>query len=142
MKALTVHPRRLPIDLATPCNLWKGDKNNEGYGRLVIDGKQRYAHRVSYQLHVGPIQRGFQVDHLCRVRHCFEPRHLEVVTNRENTLRGNHPLVVVSRQSHCARGHDQRDPNNVYVRPDGRQRCRACSAMTQKERRRADRCAR
>jgi hypothetical protein len=132
-------PRRRPIDLDAFCDLWQGAKNSEGYGYLEIDGRRVYAHRVSYQLHVGPIPRGWQVDHLCRKRACIEPGHLETVTNRENTLRGNHPLVVLRRQAHCRRGHDQRVSANVYTRPDGRRRCRPCSRMTQQERRQADR---
>lgn len=135
-------PRRTRIDLDAPCDLWTGSKNDQGYGYLTIDGRRVYAHRVSYQLHVGPIPRGWQVDHLCRRRNCIQPGHLEAVTNRENTLRGNHPLVVIRRQTHCRRGHDQRVAANVYIRPDGRRRCHACSAMTQRERRAADRCER
>lgn len=135
MKAITIE-RRTPIDLTVPCRTWTGSKNDDGYGYLEIKGQREYVHRLSYRLHVGPIYRDCQIDHLCRVHDCYEPAHLESVTNRENTMRGNHPLVVRSRQTHCKRGHDQRDRINVYVRPDGRSRCRPCSLMTQRERRR------
>jgi hypothetical protein len=132
MKALTV--RRYDVD-ESGCWTWAGDKNSEGYGRLVIDARTLYAHRLSYQLHVGPINRGEQVDHLCRNRACCNPDHLELVTSLENSLRGNHPLYVVARLKVCAQGHDLTADSNVYVRPDGRRRCRVCQITKQRERR-------
>jgi hypothetical protein len=75
--------RRTPVDRSAPCRIWSGSCNDDGYGHLVIDGQRKYAHRVSYQLHVGPIRRDHQIDHLCRVPACYEPAHLEAVTNRE-----------------------------------------------------------
>lgn len=131
MKAL----RRTPIDLDAPCLIWTGSHNDQGYGYLMIDGTRKYAHRVSYQLHVGQILRDHQIDHLCRRPACYQPAHLEAVTNRENTMRGNHPLVLRSLATHCKRNHDQREPENVYTRPDGRRRCRRCMIVTQNERR-------
>ena len=61
-----------------------------GYGRLNIggrDGRNIYAHRFSYDLLVGPIPDGLQIDHLCRVRACVNPQHLEPVTIGENVRR-------------------------------------------------------
>ncbi len=70
------------------CHLWTGATDPTGYGRFWLDGKMRYAHRVGFEWAKGAIPAGFQVDHLCRVRNCVNPAHLEAVTQRENLLRG------------------------------------------------------
>ncbi len=73
-----------------PCKVWKGKLNRNGYGVIQV-GRSRVkamVHRLAYELHVGPIPKGKQLDHLCRNRACWEPNHLEPVTNRENTIRG------------------------------------------------------
>ncbi len=67
------------------CWLWAGfihPKN--GYGSYRMNGRTCGAHRASYELHVGPIPDGYDLDHLCRVRSCVNPSHLEPVTRREN----------------------------------------------------------
>lgn len=63
-----------------------------GYGKInvgTVDGKKiaRTAHRVIYELLIGPILAGLHIDHLCRVRHCVRPDHLEAVTQGENNRR-------------------------------------------------------
>lgn len=69
------------------CWLWQGCLNVRGYGQL---GKgSRAAHRVFYERHVGPIPEGLTIDHLCRVRHCVNPAHMEPVTVAENVRRGS-----------------------------------------------------
>lgn len=70
------------------CWEWKGEKNRNGYGRVWIDGKRLMVHRVVYELLVEPIQEGLVLDHLCRNRPCCNPEHMDPVTVRENTLRG------------------------------------------------------
>jgi hypothetical protein len=55
---------------------------------------------------VGPILDGLVIDHLCSVRRCCNPDHLEAVTNAENTRRGESPPQVVRRARACKRGHD------------------------------------
>ncbi|MBT2412652.1 HNH endonuclease [Streptomyces sp. ISL-12] len=67
--------------------LWTGS-TDQGYGRLRFRGRLVRAHRFSYELNVGPIPDGHQVDHLCRTPSCVRPDHLEAVTQRENVLRG------------------------------------------------------
>lgn len=69
------------------CWIWMKCERNR-YGVLSINDKLRYAHRFSYELHRGPIEEGMTIDHLCFVRQCVNPDHLEVVTLVENTRRG------------------------------------------------------
>lgn len=105
------------------CWLWVGGRTAQGYGETFVNGRVRYAHRVAYELHVGPIPAGLQLDHRCRVRSCINPRHLEPVTNRENTMRG---LLGALRtpKPHCKKGHAFSEEN---TRRTPRQRvCLAC----------------
>lgn len=69
------------------CWIWTGARNDGGYGQLNVNGKQLYAHRLSYECNVGPIPDGMQIDHLCRVTRCIRPEHLEPVTPKENIRR-------------------------------------------------------
>ena len=72
------------------CWLWDAAiDRTTGYGRFHAQvGHMAYAHRFAYELLVGPIPDGYDIDHLCRVRECVNPRHLEPVTRRENLMRG------------------------------------------------------
>lgn len=74
-------------DIGGWCWVWQGTGTKTGYGQISVEGSQRYAHRVSYELHVGPIPDGLQIDHLCRNTSCVNPAHLEPVTGAENTRR-------------------------------------------------------
>ncbi len=88
---LRVEERVVPVLVIAPlgeCWVWVARLNRNGYGRLHHGGCERMAHRLSYEVHVGPIPDGLLLDHLCRVRCCVNPAHLEPVTHRENTLRG------------------------------------------------------
>ena len=70
------------------CLIWDGCTDPDGYGRIVVCGQPKRAHRVAYELMYGPIPAGLTLDHLCRVTRCVNPLHLEAVTNRVNVLRG------------------------------------------------------
>jgi hypothetical protein len=74
------------------CWIWVGRLNRNGYGRVRTPEGEMMAHRTSYEAHVGPIPDGLLLDHVCRVRCCVRPSHLEPVTHRENTLRGKAQL--------------------------------------------------
>lgn len=100
--------------------LWKRAIDPTGYGRFSVDGRMLYAHRWAYGFFVEPIPEGRQIDHLCRVRHCVYPPHLEVVTQQENLRRGGNAA-----KTHCIHGHEF-SAENTYVNPDGRRSCRAC----------------
>lgn len=72
----------------TPCWIWAGSKTTGyGYGRVVIRGQYYLAHRAMYTQEVGPIARGLTLDHLCEIKACVNPAHLEVVTIQENIRR-------------------------------------------------------
>lgn len=91
---LTVRFWRYVRKTPTGCWLWSG-KRSRGYGQLYDErcGRTVGAHRISYELLVGPIPFGRVIDHLCQVKHCVNPAHLEQVSNRENTIRARTPVV-------------------------------------------------
>ncbi len=110
------------------CWRWCFNVNNNGYGRVTIDGKRDYAHRVFYRNTKGLIPYGMVIDHLCRVRDCVNPRHLEVVTHKENNYRGIGPASKNHKKNMCINGHQFTD-NNLYHWKndrDGRSRGRVC----------------
>ena len=109
------------------CWLWVGGLAGDGYGSVRVRGiGMRPAHRASYEAFVAPIPKGLFLDHLCRVRCCVNPGHLEPVTNSENMSRS--PLVGRYERrptAACHAGH-LFDEANTYRAPDGRRRCRTC----------------
>jgi len=99
-----------------------------GYGRVSIHQKPHYAHRLMYLLDRGAIPDGLQLDHLCRNRGCCNPDHLEAVTSRENTMRGDLPRIVRERglsKTECVNGHPL-SGLNVRVNAKGHRICRTC----------------
>lgn len=111
--------------LATPCWICTYAPNYSGYTRINDAGRTRRCHRAMYEETVGPIPDGLVCDHICRVRNCVNPAHLEIVTQRENLLRGEHLLVRLWRANTCKRGHSLGD---ALVDREGRRRCRICAA--------------
>lgn len=72
---------------ADDCWLWTAATTHDGYGNFGSGINVTGAHRWSYMLYVGPIPAGLHVDHLCMVRNCVNPAHLEAVTRQENVRR-------------------------------------------------------
>ena len=109
------------------CWIWNGRPKDTGYGQIKIGGKVINAHRAVWEAMRGPVPRGLELDHICGVRLCVNPDHLEPVTHRENILRGNSPAAKAARATECPKGHPY-DAENTYVRPDGKGRgCRTCN---------------
>lgn len=107
------------------CWLWTGSLDTSGYGILRVGKKTTSAHRFAYEVQVGLIAGGMQLDHLCCVRNCVNPAHLEQVTPEENMRR------VRERNTHCQHGHEFTPENTYWMRA-----CRICQVERQRERRR------
>lgn len=104
------------------CWSWTGSTSN-GYGSIRdTEGRQRVVHRVAYEVWVGPIPHGLELDHLCRNRACVNPAHLEPVTHFVNAMRGG--AGETKRRTHCLHGHAM-TPDNIYI-DQGKRRCREC----------------
>ena len=115
---------RLSVGGLNECWEWHGAKAG-GYGQIALDGKLYQVHRVVWTRTRAVIPDGLTIDHLCRNRACANPRHLEVVPMRENTLRGVGPTAVNAHKTHCKRGHAF-TPENIYTRPTGQRECLIC----------------
>jgi hypothetical protein len=117
-----------------PCWLWTSALENGGYPILWIGGgKSVRAHRFAYELLKGPIPAGLTLDHLCRVRNCVNPDHLDPCTAGENAARSPlAPYNVRAASDRCGRGHVF-DAENTLIH-HGRRECRACNALRARER--------
>lgn len=80
------------IDATGDCWEWIPPRTESGYARLWVSGRREYAHRLIWEWLVGPIPAGYEIDHLCRVRHCLNPDHLEAVLPRTNVHRSYSPF--------------------------------------------------
>lgn len=121
----------------SPCLLWRGSPlNADGYGRIrgwhpSKNGRghrKQFVHRLAYEYFVGPLPPGFEVDHRCRNRDCWQPPHLEAVTHQVNCARGEVGKLVGARKrarTQCKHGHEF-TPENTYINPDKSRKCRAC----------------
>lgn len=138
-------PTRPPVDrfaekvalTDSGCLVWLAGKSADGYGRFRPAGRQSsttFAHRWSYEHHVGPIPDGLHIDHLCRNPSCVNPDHLEAVTCRENSLRGAGFVATNSAKTHCPVGHPYSGENLYTYRG-----ARACRTCRREARRRTDR---
>jgi HNH endonuclease len=119
--------KQITADPDSDCWLWTGYVDPAGYASIRVGGggsAELTVQRAAYQLFVGPIPEGLTIDHLCRVRHCANPEHLEAVTMRENTLRGDTLPARNAAKTHCLRGHPF-DEANTGFQPGGRY-CLTC----------------
>lgn len=112
------------IAKGTRCWAWTGASQGGGYSQFYDKGKNLLAHRVSYELYIGPIPTGMTIDHLCRNRACVNPAHMEPVSNGENILRGVSFSARNARKTQCDSGHEF-TLENTYRWRNGRH-CRAC----------------
>lgn len=102
------------VDKTADCWMWTGYRNNNGYGAY----NRRSVHRLVYEHLVGPLIPDMEIDHLCNIRACVNPNHLEQVTISENESR------KFDRKKFCNHGHPL-TPDNIKYRKHGRC-CRRC----------------
>lgn len=118
------------IEKTPTCWIWKGSKlktHKIEYGMFYkTTRKGILAHRYSYQIFKGRIPKDKVIDHLCRNGLCVNPEHLEVVTNKENILRGQGKPAMNNRKTICFAGH-KLSGDNLKIRKDGRRVCVQCT---------------
>jgi hypothetical protein len=121
------------------CLVWLAGLAGAGYGHFhttqTAQEKARdvYAHRWSYEHHVGPIPDGLHLDHLCRNPACVNPDHLEPVSQRENTMRGTGFSARNAAKTRCDHGH-RFTAENTYVDREGYRHCRTCRRAADRRR--------
>ena len=129
---------RLPMFFvdANGCWIWTRSVNFNGYGQWSKRGpdQNRMAHTVIWETFNGPLPDGLEMDHLCRVRPCVNPAHLEAVTRTLNNRRSTTPTALNFLKTSCIHGHVF-DRENTIIKRRGRD-CRACKYKEQNERRR------
>ena len=130
--------RRTTLADDTGCWLWSKALTDDGYGRLEYCKRKWLAHRFVYELLVGPIPDGLELDHRCRNRACVNPAHLDPVTKRVNWERGESYTRKLAAQSHCKRGHEF-TPENTAVTSQGNRECRSCRQVHADRRRKRER---
>lgn len=109
-----------------PCWIWTGGINSWGYGKFEVGYRHIGAHCFAYELLVGPIIER-DLDHLCRVRACVNPSHLENVPSRVNVLRGIGVHAKNARKTHCDKGHPFDEANTeTRKRKGGGRTCKTC----------------
>lgn len=114
------------VDKTETCWNWTAYRDPLGYGNFwPADKRMVLAHRFAFELLVGLIPEGLELDHLCRNPSCCRPDHLEAVTHRENILRGIGATAANAAKTTCIRGHSLSEAN-LRIRPDGGRICRAC----------------
>jgi hypothetical protein len=110
------------------CWEWLATRQANGYGRVSWKGVPRFTHRVAYEIAHGEISDGLVIDHLCRNRACFNPDHLEPVSQRTNLLRGETQTALRAMVTHCPRGHEY-TPENTYRTKRNQRSCRECGRI-------------
>lgn len=115
---------------ANGCWIWQRSLSSYGYGIFRHEKHQVLVHRYAYQIFIGEIPAGLDLDHLCRTRACCNPAHLEPVTRRVNLLRGQTIPAENAAKTHCKRGHEFTPENTRIQKQYGRvsRGCRTCIA--------------
>lgn len=120
------------VEKTSTCWNWLGAIKENGYGSIGRGGKgggMVYTHRAAWELTFGPLADGQVLDHLCRNRRCCNPAHLEIVSQKVNSLRGSAPNILAHLANTCLHGH-LLTPDNTYEINDSKRglirRCRLC----------------
>lgn len=121
------------VDASGDCWEWTGSQTPTGYGTFFPTRSTPVrAYRFAWELLIGPIPEGMQIDHMCMNTRCVNPLHLRLATPRENTLRGHSRSAINARKTHCNQGHPLSGDNLRQVRK-GRS-CIACEQRRYQER--------
>lgn len=124
------------VNKSTGCWNWTGYIEKEGYGQVWLKSEHgtRRPHRIEYENKYGPIPSGMVLDHLCRNRSCVNPEHLEIVSHRENILRGEGITAQNAKKTQCLRGHPFSGENlRTQFRKGKPERvCKACQHLLKK----------
>ncbi|MGR3504897.1 MAG: HNH endonuclease signature motif containing protein [Paracoccaceae bacterium] len=124
----------------SPCWEWPSTISPNGYGKRIVNGKQKLIHRLTYASIFGEIEQKMHCDHLCRNKKCCNPWHIEVVTARENILRGVGASAINFKKKKCKHGH-KLSSKNTYVN-NGWRTCRTCKNERMRRYRREKRSSR
>lgn len=119
----------LKVSKTHSCWNWMGCRNALGYGFFYTNKHTVSAHRFSYELLKDKIPKNMIIDHLCRNRSCVNPEHMEVVTQRENVLRGLTIPAINSKKTQCVHGHSYTPQNTFYRKVSGKRECRTCQQL-------------
>lgn len=117
------------------CVIWTGARTPKGYGQINVEHRRAAVHRIVYEAFKGAIPDGLEIDHLCRVRNCVNPHHLEAVTHAENNRRS---AAAIPQRTHCPLGHELVG-QNIFCRKGRRPECRTCRNATKRAWRRRQR---
>lgn len=113
-----------PVPHLGPCWLWRAGRKDSGYATFDVEGVTFRAHKWYWEQINGPVPIGFELDHLCKIRHCVNPEHLELVSHYENVMRSSNIMAVHSRKTHCPSGHEY-NLENTRLYQD-RRYCKLC----------------
>lgn len=125
------------VEKTATCWIWKAAQYPWGYGMINTGDRNMRAHRLSYEMVNGPIPKGLELDHLCRVPSCVRPDHLEAVSHKENMRRSMAGIISGQMQRAkklCRNGHSY-SGTNLIIRKNGRRECRTCKNYFQQKRR-------
>jgi HNH endonuclease len=115
------------VDPFSGCWIWTAHITDFGYGQFWDGERLVGAHVYSYRRAKGPVPEGKDLDHLCRVRKCVCPDHLEPVTRQVNLLRGDTIPAKNAAKTHCDSGHEFTE-ENIYLAKNGSRCCKECRA--------------
>lgn len=103
------------------CIVWTAQIGRGGYGVFRVRDKCKRAHRAWYEHLFGKVPSGYELDHVCRVRHCVNPNHLRVVTHKENM-----EVSKAATKTHCVKGHPLSGDNLRIEKSTGFRKCKTC----------------
>lgn len=127
-------PAPAPNDLVRPvpgdCAIWTRSLSPQGYpSQISINGQLVRVGRWTYEHYVAPLSTDRVPDHLCRVRACINPLHVEAITDRENVARGIGISARNRQKTHCPKGH----PLVAVNRPERKRHCPICVNLYHKQ---------